>query len=157
MTTIDHQNLKKKLLQACIIRQQSLIDDFNLRIKDLLESPGLGNEDEYDNNELSQKAQAAAEINSINDALSLANEEMALLDSMQHTTSEPRDEVSPGAVVATDHDTFFISTSIEQFDVDGDTWIGLSTNSPLYQAMKGKKKGEKFKCKGTTYKILDVF
>lgn len=157
MSTPEHQTLKKKLLEACIVKQQSLIDDFNVRIRNLLDSQGLGNEEEYDSNELSQKAQAAEEINSINEALSLANEEMAVLDSLQRISKEEAHNVSPGAVVATNRDTFFISASIEQFDLDGDTWIGLSTKSPLYKAMKGKKKGDSFKCNGIAYKILDLF
>ena len=157
MKTIQTGNLKKKMLAACTAKQQSLINDFTTRMKNLLATAGLGNEDEYDNNELSQKSQSSTEINALNEALSLANEEMSILQSLESSISGEHLSASPGAVVVTNRDTFFISVSIEQFELEGETFIGLSTKSPLYIAMRGKKKGDKFLCKGVTYKILDIF
>ena len=41
--------------------------------------------------------------------------------------------------------------------LDGEEMMGLSTKSPLFQAMSGKKKGDTFSHNNTTYKIRDVF
>ena len=64
--------LKKKMPEACIAKQQSIINDFKNRSKTLLGSEGVGNEEQFNNNELSQKAQAPDEVNSLNEVLSLA-------------------------------------------------------------------------------------
>ena len=111
MITIEKKMLKKKMLEACITRHESLIDDYKTRIKSLLDNSGLGNEEEYDNTELSQKSQSADEINSINKELELANIEMIVLESLQAVVDETKLIVSPGAVVVTDRETFFVSVS----------------------------------------------
>lgn len=157
MITTDNQMLKIKMLETCIAKQQSLIEDFKTRIKNLLETSGIGNEEEYDNNELSLKAQSIEEVNSINHELDLANREMIVLESLKALIKETKQLVSPGAVVVTDRETFFISVSIEQFELEGESYFGLSMKSPLYQAMKGKRKGDKFNHKGITYRIEDLF
>lgn len=156
ITMTEKNTLWKKMLDACIAKQQTLIDDFKDRITALLQNDGLGNEEEYDNNELSQKAQAAEEVNSINEALDLANEEMNVLLNLK-SVKAVRTHVEPGAVVITNLTTFFISVSTEQFNLDGETYVGLSTKSPLYQAMKGFTKGQTFHYNGISYKIKDIF
>jgi len=149
--------LKTKMLSACIARQQSLMDDFKERINALLTEEGLGNEDEFDNNHLAQAALRLAEVNMLNDTLAFAAQEMTILQQLHFLEDINHERVKLGAVVVTDKQTFFVSVSIEQFDVDGVTYVGLSTSSPLYQAMKGKSEGETFSFKGTTYTIKEIF
>ena len=149
--------LRKKILGVCSKKQQSLIDDLKLRIKSILETQGLGNEEEYDNNEISQKSQASEEVTGLNDALSLANEEMSFLQQLKLNKNKAHTIVGPGAIVITDKAVFFISVSIEQFGVDGETFFGISTKSPLYLTMKGLIRESIFQHNGTNYKILDIF
>lgn len=157
MITVDTLDLKRKMFQASIVRQEALIGDFKIRIQNILETSGLGNEEEYDNNEMSQKIQRLEELGSLNEGLKLANEEMEVLLALQASVASDHAIVSPGAVVVTNRDTFLVSVSTEQFDVDGKTFTGISAKSPVYLSMKGKAKGDAFSCKGITYKILDVF
>lgn len=157
ITTTDKSVLKTKMLEACIRKQGDLIDDLKTRIKELLETGPLGNEEEYDNTVLAQNAQNADEINSVNAALKFASDEMDVLNHLRSTLDRSCTKASPVAVVVTNQSVFFVSVSIEQFEVDGETFVGLSDKSPLFQAMKGKKKGQKFSYKGITYKITDIF
>jgi hypothetical protein len=157
ITTIEKRLLREKILDACIAQKQSLIDDFKVRMKSLLESDGLGNEEEYDDNELSQKGQASEEVNSLNNALSTANEEMNVLRQLKTGEKISHVKAGPGAVVITNKGTFFISVSIEKFSIDGKTIIALSTKSPLYLAMKGLPKKSKFHYNGKGYTIIDIF
>jgi hypothetical protein len=157
ITTIEKSVLKEKILNACITQKQSLIDDFKVRMKSLLETEGLGNEEEYDNDELSQKGQASEEINLLNNALSVANEEMNVLRQLKTSESTPPAIAGPGAVVITNKGRFFISVSIDQLAVDGEDFIALSVKSPLYMAMKGLPKGSKFQYNRKVYKITDIF
>jgi len=155
-TDIEKSTLRKKILGACIERQRSLISDVNARIEAIMETPGLGNEEEYDNSVLSTLTQQAEEIDALREVTRLATDEMTELSRLALTPETNHNIVEPGAIVVTNKNTFYISVSIEQFEVDGESYIGISTNSPLYQAMKGLTKDEIFHCKGIVYKILDV-
>jgi hypothetical protein len=157
ITTIEKNMLREKILDACIAQKQSLIDDFKVRMKSLLESDGLGNEEEYDDNELSQKGQASAEVNSLNDALSIANEEMNVLQQLKTVEKVSHVKAGPGAVVITNKGTFFISVGIEKFTIDGKNIMAMSAKSPLYLAMKGLPKKSKFHFNGKGYTIIDIF
>lgn len=157
MVALLNNTLKSKMLETCIMKQQALIDDFKLRIQNLLDTPGLGNEDEYDNQELAQKSQVSVELTSLSEALNFAQEELKVLLELKASNLKARPSPALGSVVVTNRNTFFVGVSTEQFEVDGKSFIGLSMKSPLYNAMKGKVKGDKFSCKGITYRILDVF
>ncbi len=157
MITIEKIALKNKMLEACIKKQHSVLNDFKARIKTLMENEGLGNEEEYDNNQLANIAQGIVEANSLNDALDFANREMNQLLYLKSIHDDVHEKAEFGAVVVTDIATFFISTSIEQFELEGETFIGLSIYSPLFLKMKGKRKGETFFYNGVTYQIDDIF
>ncbi len=157
MITIEKIALKNKMLEACIKKQQSVLNDFKARIKTLMENEGLGNEEEYDNSQLANIAQGIVEANALNDALDFANREMNQLLYLKSIHDDIHEKAEFGAVVVTDIATFFISTSIEQFDLDGETFIGLSIYSPLFLKMKGKRKGETFFYNGVTHQIDDIF
>ncbi len=157
MITTEKITLKNKMLEACIKKQQSLLNDFKARIETLMENEGLGNEEEYDNNQLANIAQGIVEANALNDAIDFANREMNQLLYLKSIHDHVHEKAEFGAVVVTDIATFFISTSIEQFELEGETFIGLSIYSPLFLKMKGKRKGETFFYNGVTYQIDDIF
>jgi hypothetical protein len=157
MITTDKRTLRGRLLEACIEKQQILIDDFTNRVSELLKSPGLGNEEAYDSEVLGQQSQRTEEVDGMHEALSLAKEEMNELLRLASQQSIDHARVEPGAVVVTDRDTVFVCVSIEQFEVDGEPFVGISTRSPRYIAMKGKRVGDKFQCAGIDYAIVDLF
>lgn len=66
------------------------------------------------------------------------------------------DTVQPGAVVLTDQRNFLIGPSIEEFQSDGQDYLGLSVQAPLYKALEGHRKGEQVVFQGVTYVVLDV-
>jgi hypothetical protein len=155
-TTSPTGILRKSILQLCMLKQQSKIDDFRSRIRCLLEPEGLGNEESYDNNSLAGNLQAMAEVNGLNEGLTFANEEMNILMRLEAAPETNHETADLGAIVETDRGTFFVSTALEPFDFEGRTFSGLSAHSPLFRAMHGKKPGEKFWFKGKTYKVTNI-
>lgn len=154
---IQKQNLKEKLLAECIKKQKSIIHDFNLRLLELKENEDNATEEEMDGSRQGQKAQADSELSLLNNQLEFASKELALLENLQTKIRNPADVVETGAVVITDKLTFFVSVSIEQFSVDGQGYVGLSVQSPLFQLMKGKREGETFTYNKINYLINEVF
>ncbi|MFD2201318.1 hypothetical protein [Shivajiella indica] len=154
---VQHAEFKKKLLEASIKKHQSVIDDFKRSIKELLGTETKINEDEMDMSQQSVNTEQIQRANAIGDQVSFANDEMTILNNMMPSIEDIHDEVALGSVVVTDKMNFFVSASIEQFEVDGIEVFGLSTESPIYQEMKGKKKGDKFSFKDHHYTIVDLF
>lgn len=144
------------MLSACIARQQSLMDDFKERINFLLTEDSNA-DDEHDNNRMAQDALRLAELNMLNDTLAFARQEMTILQQLKFLEDMAHDRVKLGAVVVTDKQTFFVCVSIEQFTVDGKTYVGISTSSPLFHAMRGRQEGDTFAYKGTLYHIEEIF
>lgn len=64
--------------------------------------------------------------------------------------------VDIGAIVSTDHRNFIIGPSIEEFQVDGRTFQGLTQEAPLFTVLRGKRKGDHVVFSGVTYNVLDV-
>lgn len=152
-----HTEIKKAIVDAGIRRQESIIEDFRERIKDLLANDGNVNEEEYDNHQQSFKAESLSEANLLNEELHFASKELDELRRMEGFDREDHQCVEYGSVVKTDKKTFFVSASLEEFAAGGMNLFGLSVHAPLYKAMKGKAKGDVFSHAGVTYKIEEVF
>ena len=154
---MNRVDLKKKILKAARRKHELVINDFRQRIRDAMATDGGVNEEEYDNHQLSFNAGILSEVNLLNNELEFVNQELEELKKIENYSDTIHVRVEYGAVVRTDKSTFFVSTSIEQFEVAGNPILGLSVHSPLYQAMKGKRVGETFTYKKTSYTITEIF
>ncbi|MCE7054243.1 hypothetical protein LZF95_06115 [Algoriphagus sp. AGSA1] len=146
--------LKEEILRECVIKQQSLINDFNARLDDIKDTQKLnrGNND-YGDSTIS----AFSELNTLRDALEFAKEEMRVLTFIRQNLKRIHITPDLGAVVITDKETFFISVSIEEFFVNGTCYFGISTHSPIYKSMRGKVAFETFTYGGSDYFIKEIF
>jgi hypothetical protein len=156
ITTVEKKGLRKKLINACIAKQQFLIDDFKERLRELRSDEALNNQP-YDTKDIAAQAERTTEINNLNMQIDFANIELDILQTLGRSPEADRDYITPGAIVITNHYTFFISASLEKITVDGHVYIGISTHSPIYKAMEGKIKGDTFTYNNVHYKIKDIF
>lgn len=144
---------KKSILQACKIKQESTISDFEQELKNIREN--ITNHDESASQSQKGSSSDNEMIVRLEHELTFLKKELRILESIDPEKDfEFADE---GAVVQTDQRTFFISTSIEQVDVNGKSVFGVSIKAPIFQAMKGKKKGDSFEGGGIHYFIKDVY
>lgn len=150
-----NSQLKEKLLKECIRKQLLLIQDFNNRLNDLKETERNFNDEELDGGQLAQKVQADTEVLILNSQLEFAEKELNILNSLINQVKNCS-QVEKGSLVVTDKARFLVCVSIEQFNVDGIDYIGLSTESPIFNSMKGLKKGDAFSFKNQTYLIQEV-
>jgi len=147
---------KAKVLQASILQQQQVIDDFRKRINEITTCEAIG-KNEYDCHQQSFKAETMSEVSLLTDQLHFANHELDELKHIQNYEHEFHSMAEYGTVVKTDKETFFISVGVERFYADDLPVFGISVQSPIYRAMKGKKVGERFSHKGITYLIEEIF
>lgn len=154
---MEKADLKRKMIESSIEKHKLIIDDFSIRIKELRHNDMIFNEGDFDLDISSYNYQSLNEANLIADQLEFANEELELLYRIKSFINTIHDKVELGAVVETNNATFFVSASIEQFEVEGKEYIGLSTKSPLFLTMNGLKKGDVFEYNDLKYSILDIF
>lgn len=144
---------KKEILLQAKQKHQSVIDDLK---SELNASESEGYDGQTDLEELSQDVISNNARETIARELEFANEEMELLN--RFVIKEPlHQEVTLGSVVETDKRTFYVSASIEDFSANGKDIFGISVKAPIYEAMKGLKKGDDFEMRKQQYKIKNVF
>lgn len=148
---------KREILEAAIKQHESVITDFREGIRQMMANDGNVTEEEYDLQKQAMTAETSADVDRLSGQLSFANRELEQLMRMRQDIGEPHTAVQRGSVVKTDREIFFVSASIERFYVGDQPFFGLSTESPLYQKMKGLKSGATFSYGKTTYQILDLY
>lgn len=148
---------KREILEAAIRQHETVIHDFQEGIRSRMVNEGKINEQEYDTQTQAFNAETTEEVEHLSRQLNFANRELEELRKMRIDIDVRHTSIQRGSVVKTDRETFFVSASIERFFVNEEPFFGLSTLTPLFQEMKGKKLGETFSFGKTTYTILDVF
>ncbi|WP_121063389.1 hypothetical protein [Chachezhania antarctica] len=81
----------------------------------------------------------------------------AKIDALENLDFEVTDEVGPGAVVAFSGKNFVVAVSTSAFEVEGGKYMGISEQSPIYQAMRGLTEGESFTFNGREVELDEVF
>jgi len=146
--------LSKSLLRsACLRKQDILLTDFEQEINRLTEEITRGKEMP------SQEQEGRTESNELLVRLEheviFAKKEQIILESLD--VEREFTQVEPGAVVVTEQQVFYISSSMEKIEVDGVEFFGISTQAPIYAAMKGRQSGDSFTYSGVTYRMLEVY
>jgi hypothetical protein len=149
--------LKKEIYQTAFERQESVISDYQRRIKDAMANDGNVNEEQYDNQKQGFEAQLLSEVSLLNEQLAIAVKDLEELKKAETFGTLDAGKIGFGKVVKTNKRTFFIAIGIEDFDVNGELISGISTHSLAFKAMEGKRCGDRFIVNGTIYHILDVY
>jgi transcription elongation GreA/GreB family factor len=68
----------------------------------------------------------------------------------------PKSEVVPGAVVKIGARHFVISVPTDRFECEGRTFLGISTQAPIYEALEGKRVGESCTFNGRELLVEDI-
>lgn len=80
----------------------------------------------------------------------------AKIDVIENLDFALSDTVKPGAVVRLSDRSLIVAVSTSKFDLDGQTYMGISTQSPMFKAMDGLKAGDRFDLNGRKFTIKDV-
>ncbi|MEE2943706.1 MAG: hypothetical protein VX444_00885 [Pseudomonadota bacterium] len=80
----------------------------------------------------------------------------AKVDAIENTDFSLTDYVRPGAAVSFNNRHFVVCVATARFDVIGTTYMGISTGSPIYEAIAGLHAGDRFTFQGSELEISDV-
>jgi hypothetical protein len=151
---MNKQDLKSNILEEGMARQQALIDSFEKRINELRKSGKHINETQFDAQQASFNDETNEIIDLLTGQLNFVVDEMNV---MRTLTDEVVDSVQVGAVVVTDRMKFYVSVSLEEFEVGGEKYFGISAKAPIYDKMRGLRAGVSFEMNGLKYLIKEVF
>ena len=144
---------KTEILQACIEKQEELVDSFKQRETEMQND--AFSQTESDSQSEDRQADKIDVLNALGNELTFAQQELFFLNSLNAETEST--VVEPGAVVVTEEISFFIGVSSEKVEVSGEEFFGISTKAPIYANMKGLEKGSKFQYNETKYMIKDIY
>jgi hypothetical protein len=146
--------IKKDVLNKCLEFQTSFI---NTAKKAMDEAQESANEEKGSNEEKFDSFRETMQIARDMHARQLAEgiDGLALLKRI--AIAPLVEHVKLGSIVCTNLQNYFISASLGVIESSGKTYMAISTMTPLYQALAGKQKGDKFSFRNTEYKIIDVF
>jgi len=150
---MNKTDLKKRLVEVCIARQQKTAAELQHEVDETLR---LSNEygapkDRYD----PFRTKLMNQNNLFAKQLSQAN---TLLVTLQKIPLDKEiTTVEFGAVVVTNKQKIFVSAGLGKVVSEGETFYAISPQVPIFQAMRGKKAGDTFTFNGQTFEILDVF
>lgn len=70
---------------------------------------------------------------------------------------EPNEEIQLGDLIETDKGNFFVAVAADEFTVNGTVYRGISTDSPLFRALAGKRNGDTVMVSGHTFTLKNSY
>lgn len=150
---MDRCEIKKKLLDACIMQQRKLADNAIHEMDEAYKSAyDYGTpEDWFD----THKMDMLNKRDIYGQHLQKALEDIRKLERIN--ASELHDTVRYGSVVITDNQKMFIALGIGKICIENDVYYAISLSVPLFQIIKNLRKGDVYEFRGLKNKIIDVF
>lgn len=150
---MDKLKLKKEIIKTCSDSLENSIKTVRNAIDEILETANEyeGDHDMFDpfKEEMMKKKDMQVDL------LKKYSDELALLNKVDKT--KITDQIGFGSVVITDKQKMFIAIALGKLQVKDDVYYAISTQVPVYQAMKDKKAGDSFVFNGNKFTIKDVF
>lgn len=144
---------KHKIFEVLLHKKQERFKELSNFQDDQLESI---NDADLDNNSImeNQTEQMLRETRVENESLDHLKQEINYLEDFQ--SFKENDKVGPSTIVKTDMANLVISVPQRTFEVDGEKFNGVSTKSPIYEALEGRTAGDKVDFNGQNIEIKEV-
>lgn len=81
----------------------------------------------------------------------------AKIDALEALDFALADHVRPGAVVSFNKRHFVVAVATSAFDCEGRSYMGISTQSPIFAAIDGLAEGDSFTFNGRKTRLDEVF
>lgn len=151
---MDKLEFKKKVLKAAKAKQQEIIQDLQDAIDRRQEAAEKDDQDMKDYFE-STREEILEYVDHLADQINIARSEMDFLNKLR--IEKEHDQVTVGSVVETDIKTLYVAVGLEEFEVEGKEFFGISTRAPIYGSMIAKEKGGSFTLRGEEHEIKDLY
>lgn len=145
--------IKKMLLSKCIEIQKNNVAIAKKAMEEAQESANSERTSEDMSESFRETMQAtrdmyARQVHEGTNTLALLNRIMIV---------QEHEWVKFGSVIITDYQNYFISSGLGEITINDESFITVSTLSPLFQILASKQKGAQFMFLDRMYKVLEVF
>lgn len=144
---------KIEIKNELVLLQEHLIDDLNKMLDTYKTGLDLDEEDVFDSEDLSHQGEATAAANELKGRVGHAKEDLIFIENF---ALENFEEIKEHAVVKTKELNFIVGAAILPFTFRKEKYVGISLKAPIYQMMKGKKKGDVFNFGKHKYEIEEI-
>jgi len=152
------EKLKRKqhLLTECLRLQNQTLADLRGAMVDAQQSANDNDDDTEEKLFNSYREEMQNKRDMFARQLDQAMDDMALLQKVTATVANK--DASLGAVVETSAgQKLFISISLGQVKVDGESYFAISPLAPLFKAIAEKKSGDSYTFRDQKLEILDIY
>ncbi len=149
---VEKIELKKKLLKKCINQQESVMKQLEVEINEAQKQANDYGQpkDRYDAFRTKLMRQIELYAKQLDKAKIVMNT-LGKIDVEKEIT-----EVGFGALIFTDKQKIFVAAGLGKVELDNDIYFAVSPQVPIFNALKGKKKGDKVVFNGNTFSINDI-
>ena len=144
---------KKKIIQLLIDRQNSVVSDLTKSMESYKEAADLDEEGTREMDDFAQQTVAKESQRRLEQQLGRAQTD---LDVLEFYADSKFDSVQAGALVQTDSLWFLVGLSLGSFEDGAMNLEFVSTGSPAFDTMLGKKIKDNFTLGKTNYKIKAI-
>ncbi len=145
---------REEIMQAITNHLESNIKELNTSMEGYRAGSDLDEGDTKDLEDFSQQSEQKEMFYQMQIQLDNAQ---AVLNRLQEFPEERFDIAKPGALIKTDKNWFLLGISLPSIDIGNTELLGVSTETPAYNVIHGKSKGESFKLGDATYKVLGIY
>ncbi|WMJ73786.1 hypothetical protein RCC89_11535 [Cytophagaceae bacterium ABcell3] len=153
MKVLEKKDIKVGLLKKCVDMQTQVVKNAKKAMDEAQES---ANEAQHATEEMTDSFRETMQ-NTRDMFAKRYFQAQNELDVLKRIPVNETDKVETGAVIHTNQHNYYVSISLGAVDVDGTKYFAISSQSPIYKVMEGKKKGDEFTFRNQKIKITEVF
>lgn len=150
---MEKKAVKKNIIKSCIELLERNIKTSKDRIQEIIQTANdyEGDHDMFDPFKEDMMKKKDLQVKQMNKFL----EDLKLVRKVD--PERISDKVEFGAVIITDKQKMFVSAALGKITVDNESVYAISTQVPVYNAMKNLKTGDTFSINNNSFTIKDVF
>jgi hypothetical protein len=144
---------KEALVQEMREQKIRLILELKENVKSAKNMVDLDESDIIDPEDLSHQFEGGEIQHLFEEQLFRAEEDLL---NLKYIDFSHKDRVQPGAVVYTENFNFIIGIPSMPFQFNDKQYVGISTESAIFNQMKGKQQGDEFTHASNSYTIKEI-
>lgn len=150
---MNKKHIRKDVIQHLIQLKQDEINALKESERIYTESADLDEESSLELDDFAQQSQSTDSARNLQIRINQATED---LNNFRVLRPELIDEITEGNVVLTDKVNFVIGLSFKDFEWENKKFVGISTQAPIFDALVGKRAGDKLEFNGINYTIEEI-
>ncbi|MFV0201437.1 GreA/GreB family elongation factor [Empedobacter falsenii] len=150
---MSKKHIRKEVIQHLIQLKQDEINALKESERIYAEGADLDEESSLELDDFAQQSQSTDAARKLNIRINQATED---LENFKALRPELINEITEGNVVLTDKVNFVIGLSFKDFEWENKNFVGISTQAPIFEALIGKRAGDKLEFNGIHYTIEEI-